>query len=127
MSVLVNKNLAHSVVISLTFDLFNFVRNGTSFRPPSGGIVELRMRLTHVDTGTTARIIQTPLNSGRFICIAGLNGDYRFDSSSANTLNAACGSGGVSSQPTTIAAGTFRPVNNLSVFNGEDAAGMAPS
>ena len=109
---------------NVTLELLNFVRDGTQFRPPSGGIVELRMRLTHVETGTTATIISNPLNSATFICVAGLNGNYTFDSSAATTLNAACGTGNVFNQPLVIAPGSFRPVSNLStLFDGQNAAG----
>jgi hypothetical protein len=75
---------------------------------PIRGLVDFAATLEHVGQGAPRSVFTNVLNSGNFICIAGLNGTYTFRSGEPTTLRSQCGSGGIGSQPALIAPGTYR-------------------
>jgi hypothetical protein len=75
---------------------------------PFGGLVDFAATLEHVGHGAPRSVFANVLNSGNFICVAGLNGTYTFRSGEPTTLRSQCGSGGVLTQPRLIAPGTYR-------------------
>lgn len=106
------------------------VSTKASFRP-YGGLVDFTVTLEHVGGGSPQYAFANVLNSGTFICIAGLNGTYTFRSGEPTTLRSQCGTGGVSSQPPLIPPGTYRTTapddvtdsNLSSAWNSQSVAG----
>jgi len=78
---------------------------------------DVGVRLTHMDTGTTALLLDaTGTGDSSDVC-----GPYTLDDSASTTLDAAAAAEGTGTA--CIPTGTYRPDNPLSVFNGESING----
>ena len=88
--------------VTLTLVGVSTLASGGQFR----GLVDFAATLEHVGQGAPRSVFTNVLNTGNFICIAGLNGTYTFRSGEPTTLRSQCGSGGGGSQPALVAPGT---------------------
>ncbi len=78
---------------------------------------DLTVTLTHVDTGTSAIIIQRPGNPATTFGCSGDDIDVTLDDAAASPVETQCAAG------TPTINGTFSPNNPLAVFNGESFTG----
>lgn len=93
---------------NVTLTLVGVSTPASGWITPFGGLVDFAATLEHVGQGAPRSVFTNVLNSGNFICVAGLNGTYTFRSGEPTTLRSQCGSGGVGSQPALVAPGTYR-------------------
>ena len=93
---------------NVTLTLVNVSTPARNWPSPFGGLVDFATTLEHVGRGAPRSAFANVLNTGAFICVAGLNGTYTFRSGEPTTLRSQCGSGGVNNQPALIAPGTYR-------------------
>jgi hypothetical protein len=109
----------------------NDLRGPGDFWFPFGGLVDFSATLEHVGRGSPRAAFANVLNTGSFICVAGLNGTYTFRSGAATTLRAQCGAGDIFNQPRVIPLGTYRTTgaddvtdtNLSSAWNAQPVAG----
>jgi hypothetical protein len=103
-----DSRLIHATGNNVTLTLINVSTPSSGWFNPYGGLVDFATTLEHVGHGAPRSVFANVLNTGNFICVAGLNGTYTFRSGEPTTLRSQCGSGGVLTQPALIAPGTYR-------------------
>jgi uncharacterized repeat protein (TIGR01451 family) len=116
---------------NVTLSLAGVSTPSTGWPNPYGGLVDFAATLEHVGSGSPQVVFANVLNSGAFICAAGLNGTYTFRGGEPTTLRSQCGTTGVFTQPALIAPGTYLTTagddtsdSGLSAaWNGQAAAG----